>query len=222
VAGDKMPTDLGRRAAYAREHADAERAVFQAARDQLTESVAGARRGGVNLAIPALRPHLDALMDEARGLAPTVAGIANAQQALDSGSDTAVAWQRFGRLADDYRRLRAAQVGITKLRHPGVHVERYLFNDLWLISGELSNTPEVWSGWRDGGTPPWPHDPSRPRVIEHGRAYLLWVASHETAVPWVPTTDELLANFEAAQNASADPDRPRPVQHLTPSAAPSF
>jgi hypothetical protein len=222
VAGDKIPTDLGRRAAYAREHADAERAVFQAARDQLTERVAVARGGGVNLALPALRPHLAALIDEARGLAPTVAGIANAQQALDSGSDTTAAWQRFGYLAEDYRRLRAAQIGITKLRYPDTFAERYLFNDLWLISGELSNTPEVWSGWRDGGMPPWPHDPSRPRVIKHDRAYLLWVASHETAAPWIPTTDELLANFEAAQNAPADPDRPRPVKDLTPSAAPSL
>ncbi|HEX5543599.1 MAG TPA: hypothetical protein VFX60_18950, partial [Micromonospora sp.] len=43
--------------------------------------------------------------------------------------------------------------------------------------------------------PPWPHHPAEPLRPIVGPAYLRWLATHETAVAWVPTIGEAVGAY---------------------------
>lgn len=219
--GRPMPTDAGRRildAGRASEAAQLERKAFASARNLLQEHRNDALSLGADKGLAVLRPYLQAVLDEARALAPKLAKVRTAQQVLDAGGDVAAAWQRLGDLADEYKAIRAAQFDLTMRRFGADNPPAAL-----TFCGDISNIDECWPDWKlppgqsvRPTSPPWPHRKDEPLTPVYDREYLRWVVT-SNAQPWLPTTEDLTRNYteqgRAATKRLADLVAPGPDGH---------
>jgi len=207
-----VPDDLGRRAVEARraaEYLHAEHQAFQDARADLRGRLDTALLAGVDHGLRALSSLLAELLDEARDLAPIVADL-DADHAIDRGYGDQ--WRRFGRLADRLGEIREAQARIMCANGRRPMVGTLPAVALMSIAGHVRRFGTLWPEWRAVGTdgappPPWPYD----RLDDHlppaaTRAGLAWLVAHPEADPWIPTTEEALDAFYAAQQVGADRD----------------
>lgn len=76
-------------------------------------------------------------------------------------------------------------------------------------AGWIANLDAVWPDWqarpaaamvagkRPTSSAPWPHnDPENPLTVDHADPrFLLWLATHETAQPWVPTLPDMAVAY---------------------------
>lgn len=208
VAGEQIPADLGQRhiaaqnrgATLAAETEVLNRAAAQAAsrRDERL------RQGVDRYAIPALRPLLAQVVDTARQVADDLADVHSADDAIRAGR--AQQWQQLDAAARQYREIRAAQRGLYAAAGGEAIVNGQAVDHRSLMGmvGDISNVGEVWPDWlawhRDAeGGVPWPEGDDR--------AYLVWLATHPAAEPWVPTTAELGDAFGRQQRAAQTRER---------------
>ncbi|MEU3191100.1 hypothetical protein ABZ686_10750 [Streptomyces sp. NPDC006992] len=125
--------------------------------------------------------------------------------------ETFAAWSRFEGHADQYKRIRDAQIKLT--RAAGSDAVPPL---VWV---EISNVTDVWPQWNpnENGkpqTPPWPTaNPNREFIVQHGREWLMWLLTTPGVKVWVPTPDGTAA-AQRAQVADAKErgGKPRDLQ----------
>lgn len=236
-AGHDLPEDLGRRAAdanRAHEFAVAEERIIRAVLTQLTHYRDEALRRGVDHALTALNEPLHQVLNDAQSLAPTLAGVTSASDAIKTGPEAASNWARLTQLADRHRGIRTAQIRLMNAAHPeegGIDVSRYLPDEpqrmistrqVMLVASWFSNLDELWPHWKPVGrglsdtaaadfaassAPPWPHVSGNPLgLIADDPETVLWCATSE-ADCWIPTIGEAIRTYLDATAAQQDRDQ---------------